>query len=107
MRVRLVIAILAAAVAGVAQTAAPLPNAGNVALSLDEYNRLLELAAKPAKRVETPPLSYAIRTAQLDLAVSGDAVSGNVLLDGEVFAAGTVKAPLVSGMIVRGVQQKG
>ena len=28
----------------------PLPNAGNVALPLDEYNHLVELAGKPAQK---------------------------------------------------------
>src|SRR5205085_1381977 len=45
--------------------------------------------------------------ARLEFAVSGETVSGNVLLDGEVFATANVRAPLVTGMVVRSAQQKG
>ena len=31
------------------KTALPLPDSGNVTLTLDEYNKLMELAAKPPK----------------------------------------------------------
>ncbi len=107
MKPRTVLTMLAAAAMAVAQNSPPLPGAGNVTLPLDEYNRLLEAAAKPPKRADTPPLPYALRSAQLNLAVTGQTVSGSVLLDGEVFAAGPVKAPLVTGMILRNGQQKG
>ena len=32
------------------KVAPPVPSSGNVTLSLDEYNRLLELASKPTRR---------------------------------------------------------
>ena len=35
----------------------PVPQAGNVTLPLEEYNRLLELANKSPRRVETAPLA--------------------------------------------------
>ena len=34
----------------------PVPSAGNVTLPLDEYNRLLELAGKPIRKPDTPPV---------------------------------------------------
>ncbi|MGB6597334.1 MAG: hypothetical protein WBE70_09440, partial [Candidatus Acidiferrum sp.] len=36
----------------------PVPAPGNVTLPLDEYNRLLELAGKSPKKVDTAPLPY-------------------------------------------------
>ena len=107
MKTRLALAMLAASAAAIAQNSTPLPGPGNVTLPLDEYNRLLELAAKPARRAEAPPLPYALRTAQMNLAAGSDTVAGSIALDGEVFANGSTKAPLVSGMIVRSAQQNG
>ena len=37
-------------------SALPLPDPGNVTLTLAEYNRLVELAANPPKRPELAPL---------------------------------------------------
>src|SRR4051812_11912772 len=107
MKTRLALAMLAASAAAIAQNSTPLPGPGNVTLPLDEYNRLLELAAKPARRAEAPPLPYALRTAQMNLAAGSDTVAGSITLDGEVFASGSTKAPLVSGMIIRSAQQNG
>ena len=39
----------------------PVPQAGNVTLPLEEYNRLLELANKSPRRVESAPLPYTIK----------------------------------------------
>ena len=52
----------------------PLPSSGNVTLSLDEYNRLITLAAKPVKKPEGAPLNYAIQHADLKLHVTTDSV---------------------------------
>ena len=35
----------------------PLPNSGNVTLTLDEYNKLVELAAKPPRKSGRRPAS--------------------------------------------------
>jgi Carboxypeptidase regulatory-like domain len=90
-----------------AQNAAPLPAAGNVSLSLDQYNRLIELAATQPKRPETPPFPYILKSAQINLEVQGETVSGTMQLDGEVFAKGERKVPLVRGLIVLDAQQQG
>jgi Carboxypeptidase regulatory-like domain len=90
-----------------AQMSAPLPAAGNVALPLDEYNRLMELSAKPPKKSDAPPLPFAIQRADMKLTVAGGAASGTVQLEGEVFAAGAVKVPLIAGMTVFDARQPG
>jgi hypothetical protein len=90
-----------------AQMAAPLPAAGNVTLPLDEYNRLLDLAAKPAKKSDVPPVPFVIQRADVKLAVEGGTASGTVQLEGEVFATGVVKVPLIAGMTVFDARRQG
>jgi hypothetical protein len=85
----------------------PLPSSGNVTLSLDEYNRLIELAAKPTKRLDVAPLPYSIKHADLTLHVENDGVLGTVDLQGEVFRKGVSKVPLTSGMMVLDAHQNG
>jgi carboxypeptidase family protein len=78
----------------------PLPNSGNVTLTLDEYNRLVELAAKPPKISDTAPLPYSIKHAEVKLRVENDGVQGTVQLEGELFRKGVSKVPLTSGMTI-------
>lgn len=85
----------------------PLPNSGNVTLTLDEYNRLVELAAKPPKRPDAAPLPYSIKHADVKLHVENDGVRGTVELEGEVFHKGVSKVPLTSGMTVLDAHQNG
>lgn len=85
----------------------PPPSTGNVTLTLDEYNRLLELASKPGKKVDVPPQPYSLQSADLRIEVAGERATGKVQLDGQVFAKGPATVPLVSGMTVLDAQQKG
>jgi Carboxypeptidase regulatory-like domain len=85
----------------------PLPDSGNVTLSLDEYNRLVELAARPPKKSDVAPLSYSVKHADLKLHVGNDGVCGTVNLEGEVFRKGISKVPLTSGMTVLDAHQNG
>jgi hypothetical protein len=85
----------------------PLPNSGNVTLTLDEYNRLVELAGKPAKKPDAAPLPYSIKHADVKLHVENDSVLGTVQVDGEVFRKGVSKVPLTSGMTVLDAHQNG
>jgi hypothetical protein len=85
----------------------PLPDSGNVTLTLDEYNRLVELAAKPPKRPDVAPLPYSIKHADVTLHVENDGVLGTVQLQGEVFRKGVSKVPLTSGMTVLDAHQNG
>jgi hypothetical protein len=85
----------------------PLPDAGNVTLTLDEYNRLVELAAKPPKKSDLAPLPYSIKHADVKLHIENDGVRGTVQLEGEVFRKGVSKVPLTSGMTVLDAHQNG
>src|SRR5208283_5225161 len=85
----------------------PLPNSGNVTLPLEEYNRLVELAAKPPKMPDAPPLAYSIKHADVKLRVENDGVRGTVELDGEVFHKGVTKVPLTTGMTILDAHQNG
>ncbi len=89
------------------KSALPLPNSGNVTLTLDEYNRLTELAAKPAKKPDVAPLAYSIKHADVKLKVENDSVVGTLQLDGEVFRKGVSKVPLTSGMTILDAHQNG
>jgi hypothetical protein len=78
----------------------PLPNSGNVTLTLDEYNRLIEMAAKPPKKSDAPPLAYSIKHADMKLHIEDGVILGTVQLDGEVFRKGISKVPLSAGMTI-------
>ncbi len=85
----------------------PLPNSGNVTLTLDEYNKLMELAAKPPKKSDLAPLPYSIKHADLKLHVENDGVRGTVQVEGEIFRKGVSKVPLTTGMTVLDAHQNG
>src|SRR5205085_7033199 len=86
--------------AGQDTPALPLPDPGNVTLTLAEYNHLIELAAHPPKNPELAPLPFSIQHADLKLRVEKDAIRGTVELDGEVLRKGINKVPLTSGMTI-------
>lgn len=85
----------------------PLPDTGNVTLTLVEYNHLLELAGKPVKPIEPPPLPYVLKRADLKLRVSDQAVRGAVQFAGEVLNKGVTKVPLIGGMTILDAHQEG
>ncbi len=95
------------AIAQLKNVTLPLPDSGNVSLPLDEYNRLVELASKPAKKLEPPPINYSIKHADLKFRVEDESVSGAVQLDGEVFKKGMAKVPLTTGMTILDVREQG
>jgi len=85
----------------------PVPSSGNVTLPLDEYNRLLELANKPARKIETPPVPYTLKRADLKFHVVNESVQGTVQLQGETLHKGMTKVPLTSGMAILDARQEG
>jgi hypothetical protein len=87
--------------------ALPLPSVGNVTLPLAEYNRLVELAAKSSKVYETPPVSYALKRADMKLHVANETVTGALQIDGEVFSEGAAKVPLTTGLTILNARQQG
>src|SRR5262252_5732863 len=85
----------------------PLPDPGQVTLTLDEYNRLVELAGRTPKRPEIAPLPYSIQHAELKLRAENNGVMGSVELEGEVFHKGMRKVPLTTGMTILDAHQGG
>src|SRR5215472_11450917 len=85
----------------------PVPSSGNVTLSLDEYNRLLELASKPARKIDTPPVPYTMKRADLKFRVASESVQGTVQLQGEILHKGVTKVPLTNGMAILDARQEG
>src|SRR5882724_2185294 len=85
----------------------PFPDSGDVTLPLDEYNRLLELASKPARKPETPPQNYSIQCAELKFRVENQSVLGSVQLEGEIFKKGVTKVPLTTGMTTFDAREEG
>lgn len=85
----------------------PLPGSGNVTLPLDEYDKLVELAGRPAKKPEIAPLPYSLKHADIKLRVENDSVQGALELEGEVFRKGVSKVPLTTGMTILDAHQNG
>jgi hypothetical protein len=92
--------VLSLFAAGQDTSALPLPDPGNVTLTLAEYNRLVELAANPPKQPELAPLPYSLKHADLKLHVEKDTIRGTIELDGEVLRKSVSKVPLTSGMTI-------
>jgi len=79
----------------------PAPSSsGTVTLSLAEYNRLTELAARKPKSAEEAPLPFVLASAAFKLRVSDQSLMGTVDLGGTVLENGSVKVPLLSGLTV-------
>jgi hypothetical protein len=89
------------------KVAPPVPPPGNVTLPLEEYNRLLELANKSPRHVESAPLPYTIKRGDLKLRVTTETVMGTVQLQGETFNKGETKVALTSGMTILDARQEG
>jgi hypothetical protein len=102
-----VVLLLCCVCAAEEKSTLPLPDPGNVTLTLDEYNKLVELAAKPTKPPEIAPLPYSIKHADVTLHIENDGVRGTVQLEGEVFRKGVSKVPLTTGMTVLDAHQNG
>ena len=85
----------------------PVPASGNVTLPLDEYNRLVELASKPARKPDTPPVPYTMKRADLKFRVANESVQGTVQLQGEILRKGATKIPLTTGMAILDARQEG
>jgi Carboxypeptidase regulatory-like domain len=69
--------------------------AGSVTLSLAEYNRLVDLSARPARPPDVPPVSAVLARADLRLRVDPVAVRGSFTFEGEVLRAGATRVDLM------------
>ena len=85
----------------------PVPASGNVTLPLDEYNRLVELASKPTRKPDLPPVPYTMKRADLKFRVANESVQGTVQLQGEILHKGATKIPLTTGMAILDARQEG
>ncbi len=85
----------------------PVPASGNVTLPLDEYNRLLELASKQPRKLDTPPVPYTLKRAELKFRVTNESVQGALQLQGEILHKGATKIPLTTGMAILDARQEG
>ncbi len=85
----------------------PVPATGNVTLPLDEYNHLLELASKPIRKPDAPPVAYTMKHADLKFRVTDESVQGTIQLQGEVLHKGATKVPLTTGMAILDARQEG
>ena len=89
------------------KSAPPVPATGNVTLPLDEYNHLLELASKPTRKPDAPPVPYTMKRADMKFRVTNESVQGTVQLQGEILHKGATKIPLTTGMAILDARQEG
>src|SRR2546422_1952015 len=85
----------------------PVPASGNAPLPLDEFNRLIELASKPARKTDAPPVPYSMKRADLKFRVTDESVQGTVQLQGEILHKGATKIPLTAGLAILDARQEG
>src|SRR6267142_1520672 len=85
----------------------PVPASGNVTLPLDEYNHLLELASKPTRKTDAPPVPYSMKRADLKFRVTDESVQGTIQLQVEILHKGATKVPLTTGMAILDARQEG
>jgi hypothetical protein len=85
----------------------PPGSAGTVTLSLAEYNRLVELAARKPTAPGTAPLPFALSRAAFKLRVTDQSLLGTVDIDGALLQKGPVKVPLTTGLTILEAKQSG
>jgi hypothetical protein len=68
-----------------------------VTLSVTEYNRLLDLAARPPQPSAAPPVAAVLSSAELGVRVDREAVRGTFRVAGEVLRPGVARVNLLSG----------
>src|SRR5215212_8539875 len=81
--------------------------AGTVTLSLSEYNRLVELAARQNKTLAGVPLPFVLSRAVFKLRVENQTLVGTVDIDGSLLEKGPVKTPLTTGLTILEAKQSG
>lgn len=84
----------------------PLPgSSGTVTVSLAEYDRLTELAARKPKTPEAAPLPFVLSRAAFKLRVDDQSLTGAVDIDGSVLEKGSLKVPLTTGLTILDAKQ--
>lgn len=79
---------------------------GTVTLTLAEYNRLLDLAARKPKSPDAPPLPFILSRATFNLRVTDERVSGALNIDGSVLQKGPTLVPLTAGLTILEAEQQ-
>lgn len=79
----------------VAHAQTPFLTAGNVAIPLDEFNRLTAPTAHA-----TEPFPYVLRSVEFAFAAKSGTALGHVTLKGTVLAKGLAKIPLPAGLVL-------
>jgi hypothetical protein len=82
-------------------------SSGSVTLSLAEYNRLSELAARKPKTSDAPPLPFVLSRAAFKLRVEDQSLTGVVNIDGLLLEKGSIKVPLTTGLTILEATQSG
>jgi hypothetical protein len=86
----------------------PVPSGpGTVTLSLNEYNRLIELASRKTKTPDGVPLPFVLSRAIFKLRVENQTLVGTVDIDGALLEKGAVKTPLTTGLTILEAKQSG
>jgi hypothetical protein len=80
-------------------------SAGTVTLSLAEYNRLSELAARKPKNADAPPLPFVLAHAAFKFRVEDQSLTGVVNIDGALLEKGSIKVPLTTGLTILEARQ--
>jgi hypothetical protein len=98
-RVLVLLIVIVAPIAASAQDVAggPRGGPGTVTLTRTDYDRLLDLGARQPGGSDQPPVPAALTRADLRVRVDGAVARSTIQLDGEVFATGTMKVPLLRG----------
>jgi carboxypeptidase family protein len=78
---------------------------GTVTLSLAEYNRLIELAARKPKTPDEPPIPFVLSQAVFKLRIEDQRLTGSVDIDGSVLEKGSTKVPLITGFTLLEARQ--
>ncbi|HKP84744.1 MAG TPA: carboxypeptidase-like regulatory domain-containing protein [Blastocatellia bacterium] len=87
------------------QKALPQSMPGTVTLTLSEYNRLLDLAARKPKVPEAAPLPFVLSRAAFRLRVESESMVGALDIGGDVLQKGPTKVPLTTGLTIVEAQQ--
>jgi len=86
--------------AAFAQPPRPNDSTRAVTLSLAEYNRLIDLAARPPQNPPAAPVASVLSSADLRVRIDRDSARGTFTLAGDVLRAGVTRVNLLAGSTV-------
>lgn len=92
-----IVLAFAASIARAEQVARPADQPRSVTMSLAEYNRLLDLAARAPLPPTTAPVAAIVSSVDLRITVDRESVRGVFNLSGQVLNNGVTRVPIVNG----------